>query len=53
MPTTPRLAVVIIAETCRGDGLTRETAMRTVLQVFDTDGTLIAESDPHAEAPHA
>lgn len=40
----PRLAVVVLSETCRGKGI-EDDPMRTVVQVFNTDGELIAERD--------
>lgn len=48
----PRLALVILSETTRGEGV-KDDPLRRVDQVFDLDGNLIAERDAWKEAGDA
>lgn len=44
----PKVIPVIYSETCRGKG-TEDNPYRTVVQIHDLDGKLIAERDPELE----
>lgn len=43
-----RLQEVIIAEITKGDGTTDDPC-RVVMQIWTTDGKMLAEKDPHKE----